>query len=740
MKKLLEQTREKVAILTAASEVRDSESEFEGLVPYPSTPVQQPNLASKPHRGAGRVYNRSTTHHPALLDEINDLISDGLKRLERERQQQEGRPEDEQEENGVGYESETSFQSDRLLIYRAAFQRFMDESLIYKPFLQAFIREYDQCVESLRAQLRALASVRLEMPTQQAQAASRMRDLSSEHNQRNDELQRRIIQLENNLAATERKLSMSQTEFQEYRESSEKMRRQWEEMRVSCIRLTSSLARHDEDAKRNKVIDAARQAEFVAAKINEKKAQEQAERLTLILQEMEAVQSTLITKEAVEQQVATIASLRADLKKNENVHRDLINRYSTLKAAIEEAYSVPSNAAANAPSHAPLSVPVGLLATGKNGGQQQQLTKDNIRVAIERLLDQIKELKVALAITESQIASDEADKEQLDDANSVSGDIFRSSWSHFEGLGMHPSIPAYLRTVGKVQNFFMSRRDTAKLIKDIMGACFIAEQQRVAAEEQLQAKNSVPTVGIIKGVGDPFSVFFARFLQDKYGSGPKATEVAYNLTDCLKKYAQESDCRLFALILDDALPADVWFDLHATLASLLSALKAEEARQAVGKHGAKLTVESVLRMLRKTFPNKTEQSVGRVARALVLETTSNRFVDLDRCLGEHDFSWSLVSEELRQQYINETIEFFDSITESVDKCREMPSDTTSNVGSLRAALVFCDPKKARSEINAYLSRGCGVSLEQMLIMEAKRTEVRLDAFLGRLKRGLLKKS
>lgn len=737
MKRLLEQTREKVAMLTAASEVRDSESDFEGLVPYPSVPatVQQPNLAPKPHRGVGRVYNRSTTHHPALLDEINDLISDGLKRLERERQQQEGRPEDEEEEDG--YESELSFQSDRLLIYRAAFQRFMDESLIYKPFLQAFIREYDQCVESLRAQLRALASVRLELPTQQAQAASRIRDLSSEHNQRNDELQRRIIQLENNLAATERKLNMSQTEFQEYRESSEKMRSQWEEMRVSCIRLTSSLARHDEDAKRNKVIDAARQAEFVAAKINEKKAQEQAERLTLILQEMEAVQSTLITKEAVEQQLATIASLRADLKKNENVHRDLINRYSTLKAAIEEAYSSPSG---NAPSRAPLSVPVGLLATGKNGGQQQQLTKDNIRVAIERLLDQIKELKVALAITESQIASDEADKEQLDDANSVSGDIFRSSWSHFEGLGMHPSIPAYLRTVGKVQNFFMSRRDTAKLIKDIMGACFIAEQQRIAAEEQQAAKNSVPTVGIIKSVGEPFSVFFAKFLQDKYGSSPKATEVAYNLTDCLKKYAQESDCRLFALILDDALPADVWFDLHATLASLLSALKSEEARQAVGKHGAKLTVESVLRMLKKTFPNKSEQAVGRVARALVLETTSNRFVDLDRCLGEHDFSWSLVSEELRQQYINETIEFYDSVTEGVDKCREMPSDTTSNVGSLRAALVFCDPKKPRSEINAYLSRGCGVSLEQMLIMEAKRSEVRLDAFLGRLKKGLLKKT
>lgn len=734
MKALLEGTREKLQMLSG--DARDASpphskdvNRVDSLCPNP------PPKSGK--RIGGRVYSRNTVQHPSMLDEINDLISSGLKRLEKERlkcielklqspeYQNEIFPETEQNK-----QSENSYQSDRLMVYRAAFQKYMGGSSLYLPFLTSFIDEYDGALDSLRQQVRDLSSVRLELPTQQSEAANRLREVNAEHEQHCEELLRRISQLEGSVAASERRLAITKAEFQEYKDSSEKMRNQWEDMRVSCMRLTSSLARHDEDSKKNKAIDSARQAEFVAAKVNEMRAQEQSERLTIMLQELQAVQSTLITKEAVEEQLLIISMLRVDVKKKDELHRDLISRYSTLKAAIEEAFSkVPSAGARNMTALSTLTLPgIGML------------TGDNIRGAIESLLDQIKDLKATLAITESQIDSS-APQEQLYDAFAASGETFHSPWSHFEGLGVHPAIPVYLRSVGRVQNFFMSRLDTAKLTREIMNACQLAEEQRVAAEQEELAKNSIPGSGTVKSIAQPFSTFFAKYLSEKYNSASKGTEMAYNLIDCLKKYHQESDCRLFTLILDDALPADVWFNLNSTLANLLNTMKAEENRQ-LGHASTKkkMTIETFIRTLKKVFSSKTEQAIARVSRALALETTSNRFIDLDRCLAEHDFTWSLVSEELRQQYISETIEFYDVMTDCVDRCREMPSDTTACIPDLRTAILSADPKKARSEVNAYLTRGCGVCLEHMLIMEAKRIPVRLDTFLKRLKSGLLQKT
>ena len=706
----------------------DASRAFDSVVPQP----QQPKGGKQ-----GRRTFRGTTKHPALLDEINDMVTRGLKAIEIERLRS-------REIAAVVRDGEVS--SDRLAVYRSAFQLYVEDSSIYKSFLSSVLLEYDDCVDGLREQIRELSSVRLEIPLQQVDLAKQMRERDTEYSQRTDELLRRISQLEGALAASERKLTMVQKEFGEYKDSSDKMRSQWEEMRVSCMRLTSSLSRHDEDSKRNKAADTVRQAEFVAARVNEKKALEQSERLTLMLQEMEAVQSTLVTKEAVEEHLSTIAKLRGELKKKEDLHRDLINRYSTLKAALEGAY------AANITTKGEI-----LAAASRPGsdskttieGISAPLSRENIRAAVEKLLDQIKDLKVSLAITESQIASDDMYKAQLDDANATSGQEFQSPWSHFEGLGMHASIPPYLRAAGKVQNFFMSRRDTAKLLKEIMSACEAAENRRLALEKEKQSIDPIPSSGSVKGVAEPFSTFFTSHLVERAnGSSAKAVEIAYNLVDCLKKYSQESDCRLFALILDDALPAEVWFDLHKTLGSFLATLKSEEMRMLGGgakaggaapSYTPRLSIEAFLRALKKVFPNKTEQAVSRISRGLVLETTSNRLVDVDRCLVEHDVSWSCVSEELRQQFINEIVEFTDSITDNVSKCREMPSDLTATVADLRNAIMQADPSKPRSEINEYLTRGCGVSLEQMLINEARRTEVNLVSFLNRLKAGLLKK-
>lgn len=59
------------------------------------------------------------------------------------------------------------------------------------------------------------------------------------------------------------------------------------------------------------------------------------------------------------------------------------------------------------------------------------------------------------------------------------------------------------------------------------------------------------------------------------------------------------------------------------------------------------------------------------------------------------------------------------------------------VGDIREALVYADKNKTRSEINRYLARGSFCTVEEMLVMEVKKTMVPLDLFIKRLRRGLL---
>ena len=729
MKAILEATREKLARFSQQAQAQNGgsgaspDSRFDGVVPLVVPPSKKGETNTNNNR-RGRTYTRDTLHHPALLEEINDMITTGLKRLKEEREKAS------QLLHEIHERSDTGAQSDRLALYRTAFQRYIDESSIYKQFLTAFMHEYDRGIDELREQVRSLSSVRLELPMQLAENSDRFKLQALEHKKSTEELLRRVSQLEGALAQTQRKLSLTEAEYRDYCVGSETMRGQWEEMRVSCIRLTNSLQRHEDEKKRAKVADASRQAEFVAAKINEHKSQEQAERLTIILQEMEAVQSTLVTKEAVEEQLSLIKHLRAELKNKEDQHRDFISRYSTLKAAIESSYAASEARGGGKSSSSDRSdvlVVDGVTLSGRT-----------IRACVEKLLNQVANLQSSLGVLENQLASDEGTKEILDDADAATEVIFHSPWSHFEALGMHAHIPPYLRAVGRVQNFFMSRRDAAKLIREIMGALRTQEQ---AAEDNLAAAmldNSSLKRDAVMPPKAPFSVFFEKYLTNKYCG--KGVEVAYNLIDCLKKYSQESDCRLFSMLLEDVLPSDIWFDLSESLAAITETMKREESRQYGNVAAKRLSIEAFIRLLKKILPNKTEMSIARVSRALALETSSNRLVDLDRCLAEKDFTWSIVSEELRQQYINEIIEFVDSVSEQVESSRDSPSELHSTLADLREALLRADPKKPRAEVNSYLARGCGVSLEQMLLMEAKRVEIPLEDFMRRLRSGLLKKS
>ena len=62
------------------------------------------------------------------------------------------------------------------------------------------------------------------------------------------------------------------------------------------------------------------------------------------------------------------------------------------------------------------------------------------------------------------------------------------------------------------------------------------------------------------------------------------------------------------------------------------------------------------------------------------------------------------------------------------------------ISRLREALVFADPDNQRAGVNKLLARACGVGIEEMLVLESKRTQFSIDFLKKNLKQGIIKKS
>lgn len=108
-------------------------------------------------------------------------------------------------------------------------------------------------------------------------------------------------------------------------------------------------------------------------------------------------------------------------------------------------------------------------------------------------------------------------------------------------------------------------------------------------------------------------------------------------------------------------------------------------------------------------------------------------------------------EQLKLQHISESIIFERHVIDCVDQAvisfgatnksnvgEEATGDIT--IGKLREALCLADPNKPRPEINQLLARGYGLSVETVLIYEARRTLVSSEEFKRCIHSILLKKS
>ena len=353
------------------------------------------------------------------------------------------------------------------------------------------------------------------------------------------------------------------------------------------------------------------------------------------------------------------------------------------------------------------------------------------------------EIKSVGAILEAQEKAAKKKEMAVDGMVATVTDRVQTEWAHFDGLGEDEIVPPFLRITGKVQNLFFTRKDVGAFINLVMND---ARKRKMGKTGPGGVNLAVESgVGSFSG-GDShlaFSTYFYQYMIERLRHQFKVAEVSYNLIEGCRKYRQESDCRLFLAILDGVLSEDAWYDMVDTSQDLLETMLSREAKSVNVVEGKRrLTMEEFMRTIRSMYPQKNSNALSRIVRALQLENKSHRFVlHLRGLLSEHkDGTRSMLCELLRSQYISETLEFQEYVVECVNSLRKNHKDSNTVIGRLRVALEKADHDKSRQDVNELLARGCGVSLEEMLLMEVKRAPVGYDSFLRNLKRGLLKKS
>lgn len=156
----------------------------------------------------------------------------------------------------------------------------------------------------------------------------------------------------------------------------------------------------------------------------------------------------------------------------------------------------------------------------------------------------------------------------------------------------------------------------------------------------------------------------------------------------------------------------------------------------------KMTSEQLLRLLRKLLPGKSDLSLGKLMKAVNVDNGHARAISLTSLFME-DIAQGKRShflEQLKLQHILETISYEKHIMDCIDQFND-PPEMTMTVSKLRDALSYADNQKARSEINFLLAKGCQCSIEDMLLLEAKRSAViNVQEFKKYLRYGLLQRN
>ncbi|XP_045502271.1 translin-associated factor X-interacting protein 1-like [Colias croceus] len=245
---------------------------------------------------------------------------------------------------------------------------------------------------------------------------------------------------------------------------------------------------------------------------------------------------------------------------------------------------------------------------------------------------------------------------------------------YFDGLGLDPVIPPYLRYEGKVRNLRLSRREVSVVINDIWFS-----KMKHGQEMSMQD-------------------YVTKYFEHRYQQPSVRAEWAYNVCAGAEQMLDEPQVRLFWGVLHGHLSEDVYWGLRAHWLLLRDQLYRQS------RDGETITIEEFEKIARNTFPLKSEVDLKNlmdvVKKQLKIKLNCNE-INLDKLFHENEEGFDrvdLARELFRQRQIAQD----KYIREVVAELGGRHGNRVVSVDNLKRAFAVIDPAINHIRMERYI--------------------------------------
>ncbi|KAL0820045.1 hypothetical protein ABMA28_006003 [Loxostege sticticalis] len=234
---------------------------------------------------------------------------------------------------------------------------------------------------------------------------------------------------------------------------------------------------------------------------------------------------------------------------------------------------------------------------------------------------------------------------------------------HFDGLGMDPMIPPYLRYEGKVRNLRLSRREVSVIINDI----WLGKLEH--------------------GQGMSMQDYVTKYFEDRYQQPSVRAEWAYNLCAGAEQMLDEPQVKLFWGVLHGHLSEHIYLSHRRQWQALRDQLYRHS------KDKETVTLEDFEKVAKSVFPLKSDVDIKNmtdvVRKQLKLKINCNE-VNLDKLFQENEEGFDRV-EFARELYRQRQLAQDKYIREVVAELGGKHATRPVSRDQLKRAFAIVDP-------------------------------------------------
>jgi len=605
------------------------------------------------------------------------------------------------------------------------------------PTRLGLLSTYAQQVSGYRAGLAEAREAQLILE-ERAKAASAIAKTKSRENQ---ELARRIIQLEAEMEKCSEESRVAKKNCQEAEESYETFKQQtkyalidYSEMQHREATMKSDLSNlniicREKDITiqdlRNQVTSLTHETQDIEEKL--RKAREDVDRQAALVEQLPTLQEELKYYTS-EEAVHGVAYAR-------RVATEVLGK--SLEDIVAQG-TVPPNISIEKKQSAKLA-PDAAMESLLESLRSSMREADKLKEQVAKSRHLLEEIKRLVPVWNESAMQDVADA--YDEDAAVHRQVYSmSDKRHFAGLGLDDSVPMYLRAEGPVRHRYISKKECEDLIEG-----FLAE-----APAEMNA--------------DSMHTELYYHMQRQFTDAEELTEFAYAFVCSLEAYRDDPDFELFDLMLAGAVHPAVMQDQESLLRELQNLVhNCADGSLDSGNHtrgrgtltgtkasGRDQVTRRVMRgVMQAMFPEKSVERMNSLMRALHVSlqmlfdagrsaTPDTAYVS-DLFSATADGTQSPLIEEIRRQHLHEVLEFTALISQNL--IRAAGGETFVNLtGRLDANILITREATARTFSDMGIPESKAMSmLEYIWKPSDEGSELQVEEVLHRLRRQMLLK-